>query len=148
MQKFKERLKTRRNRLGWTQEALAQKAGVSERVIAGIEAGEVEQGKTSIMLSKVEDLAKALGVSPLWLLGADEMDMSEVAATEESRPDYTAEALEILNKAAALIDEARDKIRPRKIGHAKSRASSSAPSDATALARRAEEKHDREHRKS
>lgn len=147
MQKFKERLKTRRNRLGWTQGTLAQKSGVSERLIAGIESGEVERGATSITLSKVEDLAKALGVSALWLLGANEVD--EKIPVMEDEPANMEAAVELLKRASALIDEATGKLRPRAKAESRGRpASSTVPSDARALAAKAEEKHDREHRKS
>ena len=97
--------------MGWTQETLAQKSGVSERLIAGIERGELENNKTSITLSKVEDLAKALGVSALWLLGADEMQEKHLVSRDE--PDIMDAAVDLLQRASDLIDQAKNKLKPR-----------------------------------
>ncbi len=55
---FKERLKSARERLGWTQQTLAYKSGVSERTIASYESG-MGSTKSSI----VSKLATALGVN-------------------------------------------------------------------------------------
>lgn len=67
MQRFQERLKNRRNALGWSQVDLAFHSGVSERAIAGYEsAGNQPSG------SRLEKLSVALGVSTAWLLGGEE----------------------------------------------------------------------------
>lgn len=116
MHRIQERLKTRRNRLGWSQEALALKAEVAERLISSIESGEVFKKDVGLSLSSIEKLASALGVNPLWLLGSDRMDGNELLV-EDSGPDYTAEAVQKLTDAGVLIDEAKRLMVPGRGSH-------------------------------
>jgi y4mF family transcriptional regulator len=53
-----QRIKERRVELGWTQEQLAQKAGISKSFLS-----ELENGKRSVSADNLLDLARALGVS-------------------------------------------------------------------------------------
>jgi transcriptional regulator with XRE-family HTH domain len=148
MQRFQERLKLRRNRMGWGQKTLAQKSGVAERVISSIESGEAALRDKSINLSTVEALAAALGVNPLWLLGSDRVDGNELMLKDE--PDHTLEALQKLEQAESNIDMAKRLLAPSRGSFSyreKTPPNSELPADAKVLAARAEEKHGREHRK-
>lgn len=69
MLRFKERLVARRNALNWSQEELAAKSGVAPRTIAGYES---EGSNNPPTMRIVEKLAAVLGVTPTWLLGAEE----------------------------------------------------------------------------
>ncbi len=53
-----ERIKKRRAELGWTQDQLAQKAGISKSFLS-----DLENGKRSVGANNLLDIARALGVS-------------------------------------------------------------------------------------
>ena len=58
------RIRETREDRGWTQEELAERAGVTQGTISRIETGKV----TSLDLAVFEKLAKALGVHPAALI--------------------------------------------------------------------------------
>src|SRR5712664_1464092 len=58
-----ERIKARRAELEWTQDQLAQKAGISKSFLS-----ELENGKRSVSADNLLDLARALGVSLDYLM--------------------------------------------------------------------------------
>jgi transcriptional regulator with XRE-family HTH domain len=62
-----ERIKERRNELRWTQEQLAQKAGISKSFLS-----ELENGKRSVSANNLLDLARALSVSLDYLMTGQE----------------------------------------------------------------------------
>jgi y4mF family transcriptional regulator len=64
-----ERIKERRNELGWTQEQLAQKAGISKSFLS-----ELENGKRSVSADNLLDLARTLGVSLDYLMTGREKE--------------------------------------------------------------------------
>ncbi len=53
-----ERIRRRRNELGWTQDALAQKAGVSKSFLS-----DLENGKRNVGANTLYDIARALSLS-------------------------------------------------------------------------------------
>jgi y4mF family transcriptional regulator len=53
-----ERIRGRRAELGWTQDQLAQKAGISKSFLS-----DLENGKRSVGANNLLDIARALGVS-------------------------------------------------------------------------------------
>src|SRR5436305_12223163 len=53
-----ERIRGRRTELGWTQDQLALKAGISKRFLS-----DLENGKRSVGAENLLDIARALGVS-------------------------------------------------------------------------------------
>jgi transcriptional regulator with XRE-family HTH domain len=53
-----ERIKNRRLELGWTQDQLSQKAGISKSFLS-----DLENGKRSVGADNLLDIARALGVS-------------------------------------------------------------------------------------
>src|SRR5438105_5765508 len=62
-----ERIKKRRTDLGWTQEVLAQKAGISKGFLS-----DLENNKRNISADTLLDVAKELGLSLDYLMtGAD-----------------------------------------------------------------------------
>jgi len=58
-----ERIKTRRAELGWTQDQLGQKAGISKSFLS-----DLENGKRSVGAENLLDIARALGVSLDYLM--------------------------------------------------------------------------------
>jgi y4mF family transcriptional regulator len=58
-----ERIKNRRIELGWTQDVLAEKAGISKSFLS-----DLENGKRSVGADKLFDIARALGVSLDYLM--------------------------------------------------------------------------------
>ena len=70
-----ERIKARRLELGWTQDQLAQKAGISKSFLS-----DLENGKRSVGAENLLDIARALGVSIDFLMTgeASEKPVTEV----------------------------------------------------------------------
>ncbi len=61
-----KRIRIRRTELGWTQDALAQKAGISKSFLS-----DLENGKRSIGAETLLDLGRSLGVSLDYLMTGD-----------------------------------------------------------------------------
>lgn len=100
MQRFKERLKARRNALNLSQAQLAQNAQVSERAIAGYEtAGDPPSMRI------VEKLARAMNVSPTWLLGGEESQFLKSGAAPD--PAAVAELLAAIDQLQNELDRVR-----------------------------------------
>lgn len=73
---FGERIKQRRLELGWTQDVLAQKAGISKGFLS-----DLENGKRGIGAETLLDIGRVLGVSLDSLMtgtAAEEMDRPEI----------------------------------------------------------------------
>lgn len=68
MKKVGSRVRQRREELGYSQDELARRSGFASRVSIS----KVESGQRGIARDKIEDIAKALGVAPSWLMGWDE----------------------------------------------------------------------------
>ena len=73
-----ERIKTRRLELEWTQDQLAQKAGISKSFLS-----DLENGKRSVGAENLLDIARALGVSIDYLMTGE---VSEKPVTEVPIP--------------------------------------------------------------
>ena len=65
--KLGERIKQRRTELGWTQDVLAQKAGLSKGFLS-----DVENSKRSISAENLLDVARVLGLSLDYLMTGEE----------------------------------------------------------------------------
>jgi transcriptional regulator with XRE-family HTH domain len=101
--RFKERLNSRRNRLGLTQEALAERAGVSVRSISDYERGL----GGSPNLDQISKLAAALGVNVGWLIGEDECARSELkdSTINVSDPESVRLAFRVLKSQIGAVAE-------------------------------------------
>jgi y4mF family transcriptional regulator len=64
-----DRIKKRRTELGWTQEQLAQKAGISKSFLS-----ELENGKRSVSADNLLDIARVLNLSLDYLMTGEEPD--------------------------------------------------------------------------
>jgi len=79
MEELYKRIKERRTALGMSQEELARKAGYTSRsTIARIEHGEI-----NLPQSKVVDIAKALRVTPSYLMGWEDEEVAMLTAMQE-----------------------------------------------------------------
>jgi transcriptional regulator with XRE-family HTH domain len=72
-----QRIKDRRTELGWTQEQLAQKAGISKSFLS-----ELENGKRSVSADNLLDLARALSVSLDYLMTGREKEEANAAEVQ------------------------------------------------------------------
>lgn len=73
-------IRKRRNELGMSQEELARKVGYTSRsTIARIERGDID-----IPQSKILDIAKALKVTPSYLMGWEDADVAVITAEQEA----------------------------------------------------------------
>jgi len=88
LQIFSQRLRSRRHRLDWTIEELAEKSAIAPRSI-----GAWEKGPQSKLLAQ---LADTLGVSIFWLLGEEESAAAGPGGTTEAERAVLAYVQEIL----------------------------------------------------
>lgn len=75
----------RRRDLGFTQEELAEAAGISPSTV-----GEIEQGRVDFRASTLAALAKSLRTRAAYLLLEDEADLERAIAIEEGRLEWLA----------------------------------------------------------
>jgi y4mF family transcriptional regulator len=75
MAELGERIRSRRSVLGWTQDQLAEKAGISKGFLS-----DVENGKRSIGAETLLDLARVLGLSLDYLMsgGSEQVAAKEI----------------------------------------------------------------------
>lgn len=68
-----ERIKMRREELGWTQEELAKKMGYKSKSTIN----KIELGKSDVTQSKIPEYAKVLMTTSAYLLGMDDAENSQ-----------------------------------------------------------------------
>lgn len=97
-------LKSARERLGWTREALAHQSGLSWAAIAQIESGRRREVRASTLLA----LANALGVSVDYLLGGDAINgpqlLNHCVVTYGSDDEYVGSAVPFILEGIARDD--------------------------------------------
>ena len=95
-----ERIKVRRTELGWTQDVLAQKAGISKSFLS-----DLENSKRSLGADTLLNLGRALGRSSDFLMTGDE---SEAIQSEVQVPkplaDFAGEEGLSFRQALTLLD--------------------------------------------
>jgi y4mF family transcriptional regulator len=106
-----ERIKTRRTALGWTQDTLAHKAGVSKSFLS-----DVENGKRSISADNLLDIARALGLSLDFLMKGEEGDQQVEPADVQipkALAEFAADEGLSFRQALTLLDMQRQIIAHR-----------------------------------
>ena len=105
-----ERIKDRRAELGWTQEHLAQKAGISKSFLS-----ELENGKRSVSADNLLDLARALGVSLDYLMTGKKNEEANAAEVQipASLAKFAAEEGISFRQALMLLEMQRQIIAHR-----------------------------------
>lgn len=100
MAKVGKRIRERRTELGWTQDVLARKAGISKGFLS-----DVENGKRSVGAETLLDIARALGRSLDFLMTGEETDVepSEVQFPK-ALADFAASEGLSFRQALILLD--------------------------------------------
>ena len=95
-----ENIKRRRNELNMTQTELAQKTGYSDKSMIA----KIEKGTVDIPISKIDEFAKALRISPGDLMGSPEKNPTAIILEVSSRETKTqAIRIPVLGDVAAGI---------------------------------------------
>ena len=79
MEQVHKNIKKRRLELGMTQRELARLAGYENRSSIA----RIERGDHDLPQSKIEDIARALKVTPSYLAGWEDADVAELTAMQE-----------------------------------------------------------------
>ena len=93
-----ERVKSRREEIGWTQEELAKRMGYSSRVSIN----KIEKGRP-VTQKIIVRLAEALDTSPAWLMGWEEASEQDIK-NSDAKADITNRILED-DEFFALVDK-------------------------------------------
>jgi len=96
-----ERIRKRRNELGWTQDALAQKAGVSKSFLS-----DLENGKRNVGADTLYDIARALSLSLDYLMSGREGESEPASEVQipASLATFAARAGISTRQALTLLD--------------------------------------------
>src|SRR6184192_3067949 len=95
-----ERIRQRRAELGWTQDQLAQKAGISKSFLS-----DLENGKRSVGAENLLDIARALGVSLDFLMtGQASQDQKTEVPIPASLARFAAEEGLSFRQTLMLLD--------------------------------------------
>lgn len=97
MQGLGERIKERRKSLGWTQQTLCDKTGLSKGFLS-----DVENGKTSVCVDNLVEIAKALSVSVGHLVG-EPMNGQTVITDDDIKS--IKKLVSLIRSCAALFEE-------------------------------------------
>lgn len=79
MSQVGERIKNRRGKLGWTQEKLAEKAGISKGFLS-----DLETGNRGVSAEYLLEISQALGVTLDYLMKGDPAEMESTEVTVPS----------------------------------------------------------------
>ena len=95
-----ERIRGRRGELGWTQDQLAQKAGLSKSFLS-----DLENGKRSVGANNLLDIARALGVSLDFLMtGTASQDQRSEVPIPASLARFAAEERLTFRQTLVLLE--------------------------------------------
>lgn len=104
MKNIVERIKSRRQELGYSFQDLAKLTGMSKSTLQRYETGAIK----NIPLDKLKVLASALKVAPEWIMGWDDIRMN-VSYARNDRP--TEEELCLMRKYRNLNEKGKEKVR-------------------------------------
>lgn len=106
MQEIMLRMKKRREELNMSYQTLSDKTGVSKSTLQRYETGYIK----NMPVDKIEDIAKALYVSPAYLMGWDDTakyDSSTTIAAHFDGDEYTEEELNKIKEFAEFVKSTR-----------------------------------------
>ena len=104
MQEIMSRMKKRREELNMSYQTLSDKVEISKSTLQRYETGYIK----NMPVDKLEDVAKALCVSPSYLMGWEDNDESEKPSTRAAHFDgteYTEEQLDRIEAFAKFIKQ-------------------------------------------
>ncbi len=102
MSEIYNRIRLRRQELGWTTDELAKRMGYRDRSSIS----KIESGKADIPQSKVKAFADVLGTTVSWLLGIDDPKETSETPSSELTPIQT----QLLNAFDQLNEEGQTKV--------------------------------------
>lgn len=100
MQDIMNRMKTRREELNMSYQTLSEKVGISKSTLQRYETGYIK----NMPVDKLENIAKALNVSPSYLMGWDEP--TTIAAHFDGE-EYTEDELNEIRQFAEFVKNKR-----------------------------------------
>lgn len=105
MQQIMNRMKTRREELNMSYQTLSEKVGISKSTLQRYETGYIK----NMPVDKLEEIAKALNISPSYLMGWDEPKSSKVStlAAHFDGEDYTEDELDEIRQFAEFVKNKR-----------------------------------------
>jgi len=107
-----DRIKQRREELGWTQEALANRAGLSKGFVS-----DIENGKRGIGAQSLLDVAQVLGMSLDYLMkGSEEASSAQEIEIPAKLAEFAKGAELSFRKTLLLLDMQRQIIAHRSSG--------------------------------
>lgn len=109
-----DRVKQRRTELGWTQDALAEKAGISKSFLS-----DLENRRRSIGAETLLDLGRAMGVSLDYLMVGEESAQYEEAAQIPAALAQLAEEKGLSVRQALMLLRVRKHIAESRRSHKK-----------------------------
>ena len=103
MQTVGERIKKRRTELGWTQDVLAEKAGISKSFLS-----DLENGKRSVGADKLLDIGRVLSLSLDFLMSGQEPETKPAEVqVPSSLASFAAKAGLSFRQALTLLEMRR-----------------------------------------
>ncbi|MCB5384557.1 helix-turn-helix domain-containing protein [Blautia glucerasea] len=103
MQEIMNRMKTRREELNMSYQTLSEKVGISKSTLQRYETGYIK----NMPVDKLEDIAKALNVSPSYLMGWDEPNEPTTLAAHFDGEEYTVDELNEIRQFAEFVKNKR-----------------------------------------
>ena len=103
MQEIMNRMKSRREELDMSYQTLSDKVGISKSTLQRYETGSIK----NMPIDKLEDIAKALNVSPSSLMGWDEPSEPTTIAAHFDGSEYTEDELDEIRQFAEFVKNKR-----------------------------------------
>lgn len=105
MQEIMNRMKLRREELDMSYQTLSDKVGISKSTLQRYETGSIR----NMPIDKLEDIAKALNVSPSYLMGWDEASDKKplTIAAHFDGGEYTEDELDEIRQFAEFVKNKR-----------------------------------------
>ncbi len=103
MQDIMNRMKSRREELNMSYQTLSEKVGISKSTLQRYETGYIK----NMPVDKLEDIAKALDISPSYLMGWDEPAKPATLAAHFDSDEYTEDELKEIRQFAEFVKEKR-----------------------------------------
>lgn len=103
MQEIMGRMKARREELDMSYQTLSEKVGISKSTLQRYETGYIK----NMPVDKLEDIAKALNVSPSYLMGWEEPQKPSTLAAHFDGNEYTEDELNEIRQFAEFVKNKR-----------------------------------------
>ena len=104
MQDIMNRMKSRREELNMSYQTLSEKVGISKSTLQRYETGYIK----NMPVDKLEDIAKALDISPSYLMGWDEPANPTTLAAHFDGEEYTEDELKEIRQFAEFVKGKRE----------------------------------------